>query len=463
MKNIYILMSVVVLSAGLRAQYSDYYYHRVGDTVEWKAPNGYYSWWELEHYYENNMMFTWIGMCIGTLCVDSAIVLQRYYTPTPLKIIGVAGHCWYPQNLGQGDSSYRDYFLIYDAEPDSFPLKAQVRWNPQDPCRYLHFKYHGFISTYQTSNGDTCCAYNPYERYLPLYEYYFDTAVYVTDSFYVGGTHYHQPYYTAFSTYSGSASCDREYQGGFRCTPTDLVMKELAHAILTNCGHDSIGWQEWHWLDGNTQREQSTYFLPNAQALAIYPIVEMDTTVPPEGLCLPVTNLCVPLTDSGCATVTWDWFPNYTRLTLQYGPVNVPPAGWTTVDVTGQTLHRLSGLTLHAYGVRLRAECDKKDMGWSEPVTFYNQYDPGVSVPEGDGLLSTQTRLSPNPATGSVWVSSIYGLKRIELYNASGLLVLSAPVSGHGVNVSLEGLPAGHYVAAIVTHNGTTHKKLVIQ
>ena len=53
-----VLLGFAASGGGLRAQYYDYYYHRVGDTVEWKAPNGYYSWWELEYFYENNHKIT---------------------------------------------------------------------------------------------------------------------------------------------------------------------------------------------------------------------------------------------------------------------------------------------------------------------------------------------------------------------------------------------------------------------
>ena len=42
------LLQFTMTTQMARAQYSDYYYHRVGDTIEWKSEIGYYSWWEFE-------------------------------------------------------------------------------------------------------------------------------------------------------------------------------------------------------------------------------------------------------------------------------------------------------------------------------------------------------------------------------------------------------------------------------
>ena len=470
-----VLLGFAASGGGVRAQYYDYYYHRVGDTVEWKAPNGYYSWWELEYFYENNLILYGHTLGLGHYCVDSAIVVQRYYTPTPLKIIGLAGAFNYGTTIQ--NHGLQNYLMLYDAEPDSFPLLAQVPWNENDPCRYLSFYGHRQRSTSQPPPSDSCCTYNPRHVVLPIHEYYFDSAIYVTDSFYVGGTVYNKmisntrisPRYPSFGNAGTHIPCD-ERQAGLECTPIGIVLKEKVHKweLASNCERFGTlpGWNEWGWLYGDLQTSYSNRFCALAIAPAIYPIVEVDTTVPPAGLCLPVANVQVPLVDSGCATVTWDHFPNYTQLELQYGPANAPTSSWTTVDVTGQTLHRLCGLDLPVYGVRLKAKCDKQEMGWSEVVSFYNSYRPDDTtavIEPGGTALSNLTYLTPNPAGKAVRITSSFNLSRIELYNAAGLLVYSERAAGHEVVVNLDTYPAGNYIVAIKTHNGTTHKKLVVR
>ena len=50
-KTLLLVVAAMLVAMGLRAQYADMYYHRVGDTIEWRAPNGYYTWWDFEHFY----------------------------------------------------------------------------------------------------------------------------------------------------------------------------------------------------------------------------------------------------------------------------------------------------------------------------------------------------------------------------------------------------------------------------
>lgn len=465
-KSIFILLVAMLVAMGMRAQYSDMYYHRVGDTIEWRAPNGYYSWWEFEYFYQNNMPIT--AGNIGDWAVydifDSAIMLQRFFTPVPLKIIGVAGAPSvnpgnYLYNQVCDTTGYQDYFYVYDATPTGLVRVAEAPWNMFDPYRVLHIRnhYHGG----QNANQDTCCRYDPTEEFYKIYEYYFDTAIYVTDSFYVGGSLYNHPdtvrpavgdpipaYCSVFShLWSGSCDVDSYYQRP-NCRPrVERVIKKEKSSLL------NIAWTDW------VQVQPSLSY-----AALIYPIIEVDTTVPPEGSCVQVANLEVPIVDSGCAVVTWDDFPNYTRIYVQYGPIAVPPHQWTTVEVEDSTFCRICGFdNAGRYGVRVKAECDKVQTDWTEPVYFYSvghNDNPSESVPT---VLSANTFLMPNPARDMVVVSSSFSMKNIDIYSAHGILVYSEHPVSHRQEISLEGLPAGTYLVVIDTFGGTTHKKLVIK
>ena len=475
-KTARIAIAVALLAAAVPAdaQYADQYYHRVGDTIEWKANNGYFAWWEFETFFEegisSNVWFSYpcFGCGVGkNHAWDTAILLQKFYTPLPLKIIGVAASAtqgW--RRLYEGwhvdTSDIPEYFLIYDVDSTSFTLKSKTKWNPFDPHRTVHIKQH----VEHWVGVDSCC--NPSllsHNYFPIYEYYFDSAFYVTDSFYVGGT-YDNDYLIdrVDSTTSQISSVQIE---GQRLCPTEMLVwnGHCYPADITYKGYginnlfDPFGDKGWWWASTNN--------LQTLYPLLIYPIVEVDTTVPPVDMCVPVSNVEVMVADTSCATVTWDGFPNYTAVTLRYGPANQPMASWTPVDVTDLTMYQICDFNhdLPRYGVQLKAVCDKKEMPWSEPVYFYTPADTGSGGPEGIAAptrLSEQTFLQPNPASDAVTISSSFNLSRIELHDAAGILVYSEATAGHMTTIDIGFLRSGTYIVTIHTHDGITHKRLIV-
>ncbi len=474
-----LLLAAIMPTA--QSQYSDLYYHRVGDTIEWRSDIGYYAWWEFETYYEHNLRFAFCGgdatwyrgrSNVTPEFRDSAIAVQRYYTPTPLKVVGLAGCCFRGTNpsglnydLYMDTNEYKEYFVIYDARPDSFPLIGKLEWNPYDPHRTLHIPYHNGVVG---PGPDSCCHGFPDHFWLPLYEYYFDSAITVSDSFYVGGTFFGEEYQGIRTAYAGAKtlgdaydSCmDNEIHEIIRYIPSGNKVLCLAYPCLYKVKHDdNFPWNppaffsdaEWEWWQN--------YMIH----MMVYPIVQMDTTVPPADACLPMSN--VQVTTSGTtATVTWDDFPNYSRVLLRYGMCNQPVIQWTEEDVTGSTLHTLTGLTETAcYGVSLKAECDtcRKETPWSEPKYFYTSH--GTEGMEGEATaLSRLTYVQPNPAREEVRVTSSFSLRRIELHDLSGVMVYSEPVFGHEKELDVSWLRAGTYIMTIATHDGTTHKRLQI-
>ena len=482
-RYIVLIFSALFLFSGMvRAQYSDYYYHRVGDTIEWQSEIGYYSWWEYKRCYENDIALNfdlhaleaafvdgsstwWAGL------LDSNVLLQRFYTPSPLKIIGIAGSGWqryvYPQ---EPDScNHQNYYYIYDADDTVLTLKAEVPWNEYDPSRTLHIKRHRRPLSILS---DSCCYHNPYSDYVPIHEYYFDSAIWVTDSFYVGGSyfsvesindHTNNGYYMAFFNGGNhqtweAMSCDEEeivQVVNGHCYPNGVV---LMYKPQTAYGLPHVNFQDREWVRVS----------PGSMSPVIYPIIEVDTTVPPAWACDPIAN--VQVTTAGTsATVTWDGFPNYSSILLRYGKAGLPQSQWTEVDVTGNTLYTLTGLQpVSFYGVTLMAECDtsKKETPWSEPVTFYVGTDTSGGGTEGiDGatLLSQLTFLQPNPARDEVTVTSSFNLTAIDIWTADGVMVYHGSRSGHDATLDVSWLRPGTYIISIHTHNGTTHKRLIIQ
>ena len=193
MSTIRVAVTVALLMATLSAdaQYADLYYHRVGDTIEWKPNNGYFSWWEFEQFYNYGYrtyvrpFLPYNNDIVGARnSTDSAILLQKFYTPVPLKIIGVASYSvqgWVSSGVVHMDTTeIPEYLLIYDADSTTFIQKSKTRWTPYDPYRIVHIKEHPV----QVGCGDSCCCPElEADKYFPIREYYFDSAFYVTDSF----------------------------------------------------------------------------------------------------------------------------------------------------------------------------------------------------------------------------------------------------------------------------------------
>lgn len=461
---IFLLLLLLGLGTSVQAQYSDYYYHRVGDTVEWRSEIGYYSWWEFEPFYEENLILE-MGIGIDVLggYLDSSLYMQYYYTPVPLKIIGIAGTgCW-PEESLDDTAQCQDRYLIYEADSNGLHEVVNQVWSPSAPHRTLHLKTRDWNpgdSRWHPHPIDSCCTSSERERYIPFHEYYFDSAIYVTDSFYVGGTFYcnigrDMPVVGFWSVEMyGQNVCNSEYQAQeyLQCTfPIPRgVYKYNPSPFSGGTFHNSP------WV----------YYI--RRPILIYPIIEVDTTVVPRNLCDSVAN--VQATVSGTSVVvTWDDFPNYTSVMLRYGHCNMPQEQWQEVDVTGSTLHTLTGLTpTTCYGVSIKALCDscKKETPWSAPVYFYTGQDTtGGSDTTGiapSSLLSVQTFLQPNPAHDEVTVSSSFGLQRIEITDAKGVMVYSEPATGHQATVPTGHLRAGTYIVTIRTHYGTTHKRLIV-
>lgn len=479
MKILYKIALVLLLSVGshLQAQYSLYYYHQVGDTVEWKSEIGYYSWWEFKTFFEQNLMME-LGHgkdIFGD--EDSSAILMRFYTPLPLKIIGVAGLGLRGRNTEYLDNEYyrdrlpyipdtdgiQEYYYIYDADASGLTLKAQVPWSPFDPGRTLHVKGHNF-SEIRTGDvlTDSCCWYHPKDFYTPLHEYYFDSAIYVTDSFYVGYSVFGNRqrdtgYGSILTTYRPAAmvnqvACDPEFQ-----TVQDFFCRLAGVHLKYKNEYQPGSFEQKPWLDWG----DLSYI-----ALTAYPIVEVDTTVPPLEACPPVSNIQV-LVSGTTATVTWDNFPNYSSVFLSYGPCNVPQNQWETVEVTGNTLHTLTELRESAcYKVMMRARCEinKRETPWSTPVTFITTQDTDtVGIGGEPTALSQFTFLAPNPARSEVVVSSSFNLQEIDIWTVDGVWVHHQTAVGHQVTVPIDFLRPGTYIVAIHTHDGTTHKKLLVQ
>lgn len=450
-----LFFSVAMLIAmAAQAQYSDLYYHRTGDTIEQNPNNGYFAWWEWDRYQETKEIVKYYQMKF-----TDVITMQKYYTPTPLQVVGIAGIVYSCDRLNNGAlttlTSSQEYFLLYDATPAGTTPLGELPVNLADPHRLLHIQSN--LQPNCAADVSSCCKDCPGEIMVPLYEYYFDSAITVTDSFYVGGTSWSNIYHDAwdypfdrYSTLHGLAQV--QWVSALSCKLNESVECQPEYAtyrVWTHIGNstDTI----WRWY-----REK--YFL------LVYPIVQMDTTVPPANVCIDVEGVQTSIAGD-CLNVTWDHWPNYTMVQVCYGPEGDEEA-WDTSGWISNAAFTVCGIdtSVENYGIRLRAYCESGGIvtGWN-PVTWQSTHPADDAIDHVETDFAAGVVVSPNPASGAMNVESRYYMRRIEMYDTKGLLVYSEWAVGHDAEVDLEGFRAGTYIVVVHTTEGTVAKRLVIK
>lgn len=449
-----VMALMAVMSA--EAQYSDLYYHRDGDTIEQVAPNnGYFMWWDFQGLYDDH-----VGGMGGYFDVLNHLqIAQKYHTDTTIKIIGVAASVvaydlsW---DITTGTTFTpttnlldEDYFFIYD---EQMVEQARVRWDLTTNKRIL--KLHGWYRA-----TDSCCgAVNPCTSILSLYEFYFDSAITIKDTFYVASSFYND---TLRMSKAGYPEPSTKYTRIGTWEMWELGIYSGCSSIAS-CGptfeHKVMHVIDRVWKD-EPENWQYHYFL-------MYPIIQVDTTVPPPDYCLDeLSNFQAAATAAGCMTATWDGFPNYSEVQVVHGPITVAQTDWDTAVVVGANVFTVCGIDtaeVELYGFKARAVCGLAgDTTEWVPLQWFSTKASidDVELAAADG----HTRLVPNPAQGSVSVRSQHSLLHLDIYNARGILVYSERITGHDYTVSLEGLPAGLYMASITTTRGTTVRRLLVR
>ena len=431
------ILALFALQGTLQAQYSQYYYHRTGDTIEHDSPTYFHSWWKwIEYYYSKRPLLLWEyrGNC------DTNIVqLPQYYTPDTLKIIGIAGmrfHTASEFNPAHYDTTDIAHLYVVSDEPHTVLARVErSRWW-DDVHRRIHIvttgadgRRGGFHWRPEDWLADCCLDNHTMDDYFGVYEYYFDSAVYVIDTFYVGTSWSH-----------------------FHYTVEELLL----NPDYVDCDSLSCWPDEYNYL---YNRFVYPYWTKGTrlQMDLVWPIIEIDTTVPPDFVCLPLEDLHVTALDTFAATVAWsDVSSQTTEVQVRYGPTATPNANWRTLTVAGGSRSATLGLPREEfadYAVMVRPLCDslKTSAAWSDTVFFSLPRDTvGILSPHAAGFT-----LQPNPAMGSVSVTLAEGVAlpaEVEVVDMAGRTVLARRATSPTLTLPLDGLPAGTYLVRAAGH-----------
>ena len=425
-----------------------HYYHLKGDTIRGQSPIYYYAWFptvDSVGYYDSLI-----------LPVIAGRGYMRHQTDVPIKIIGVAAALSLSPNLPPSftynPTLDTQYIILFDATPAGPQELKRLSWTDKfqtTPPRYLELPS---ASAYYSDISQECDSILLHKLVTPIWEYYFDSAIVVTDSFYLGWDHNTSKYdmekmpeYYFTLQYSCQDYTLYLYSQGMpECYPK---MPDMNYLI-----------QAYPYLENSPLVYRS-----GKDCIQIYPIIEVDTVGLPYDTAL--FSCDVPQTPqltfrtAYTARVSWS-----DTLSLAW-QVSVAPQGTSPdngrIDSCHTTVFDIYGLSPDtAYCVYVRGRCSKSTWdGWSDwsdslalPATAV-----GIAAqPDGNGILA----LTPNPTTGIAVVNLLKPQEtsaQLELRDLTGRTVLAwqVPAGTSALDIDVSRCAAGTYILHLLTAEGT--------
>ena len=436
---------IILLAALTFAAYAAHaqsgYYHQVGDTVRGKCPIYQYEqgWWPVLNASGHT------DSVIGTI---GAFGYMKHTTNTPLRVIGVASTvARLDRTIMQEDLDTSIdgtlYYVLFDATASGLVELARVRWTDDyntHPKRYMELPIMAGL----------CSNMEDHTSIVPLREYYFDSAITVTDSFYLGCATT-DPTVTDFDGFSYIASHMWDYCA-YSSAEANGTYKECA-----------IDLPEFTYYDSSRLDNQWHYYTHKRFQL-IFPIIELDT------FCVTPEEPQVTYRDSLTVRVEWVDNNNLYWEVSRTAPSGDPDAGLITptaipyieyTDINDDSI----------YHVYVRGYCDKGIwQGWSDwctPCLIDSIPTPPTPPDPPEGINTIEPAdftLSPNPAKGIVTLKCTEIIQgSVEIVDMQGKVWSKKSLADHHTEFDVSTLPAGTYLVCVTTEKGTTTKKLSIE
>ena len=370
-------------------------------------------------------------------------ILQYNYTSNPegVKVVGLSVWVIFRSNSASQSHNQQEYLYLYDAQPDTFRLLAQVPWSIDDRENLREYPFWG-------TSPINLCEHKRDVRHLvdSIYDYYFDTPVVVHDSFYVGcstNTFEGNSYYTILR--SGPIN-NRD------CPIPPILWRIYNHSRYANTILYPTG--EWKYAYSDN-------------FLMVLPIIEVIDSgyVPP---CEALRGVYLRGSGTDTVQVRWTADSRYEKYAVHYCAGEFGPRNEGLVDTvyTNQWIyagpdHPDELMTVYVCGIC--NDCDSVREGEKSGYMYFSWSQPQqISVPE-DGELSGSVRLLPNPAKETVAVMSSYRIASLEVYDARGRRMAEQQVGGSSARMDVSSWPRGVYVVLLHTAAGTVAKRLVLE
>lgn len=411
-------------------------YHQVGDTVRGKCPIYQYEqgWWPVLNATGHT------DSVIGTI---GTFGYMKHTTNTPLKIIGVASTVarlditTMQEDL---DTSIDGtlYYVLLDATAGGPVELTRVCWTDDystHPTRYLELPRRG---------GESCDQMLDYTVIVPLREYYFDSAITVTDSFYLGCITT-EPTVTDFDGFSYIASHMWDY-----CTYSSAE----ANGTYKEC---AIDLPEFTYYDSSRLDNQWHYYTHKRFQL-IFPIIEVDT------FCVTPEEPYLASRDSLVVRVEWLDTTNLRWEVSRTAPGGDPDTGLIT-PTTNPYIEYTDIDNDSAYHVYVRGYCDKGIWSgwsdWSTPCFIDSIPTPPTPPDPPEGITAVETAdftLSPNPTKGMVTLKCVESMQgSVEIIDMQGKNWCRKELSSQQTEFDVSSLPTGAYLVRITTADGKQH------
>lgn len=442
MKKGLLILSFIAAVSSAMAQSG--YYHQVGDTVRGKSPIYHYEqdWWPT---------LNAIGHTDSMIGTAYTFGYMKHTTSTPLKIIGVASTCARldnsnPYSIHEDMDTSIDgtlYYVLFDATAGGLVEKARVCWSDDymtHPKRYMELPRKGGAATCEDMLDNTTI--------VPLREYYFDSAITVTDSFYLGcalpDINTSGP--DGFAIFSYIASHLWDY-----CVYlTDL---DSSNTQYKSCETEI---PTFTYYDSSRLDDQWHYYTHKRFQL-IFPIIEVDTST----FCITPDEPYVVSRDSVRVRVEWTDTSNLSWEVSRTAPNGDPDAGLITptavpyieyTDIDDDSV----------YHVYVRGYCETGVWsGWSDWSTpcLIDSIPTPPTPPDSLGITAIETAdfsLSPNPTDGSVKLIGLHDeLTSIEVLDITGHFLKAFE---NTAIFSITDLSSGTYIVRVKTHRDNTEK-----
>lgn len=410
------------------------YYHQVGDTVRGKCPIYQYE----QGFWPTLNASNHTDSLINT--GSSSFGYMKHTTNTPLKVIGVAS-TWARLDMNNHvedmDANIDGtlYYVLCDATASGPVELARVCWTADymtHPKRYMELPLKTGL----------CSQMEDHDTIVSLREYYFDSAITVTDSFYLGCV-IPDPTVTDFNGFSYIASHIWDY-----CTYSSMD----ANGTYKECATDM---PEFIYYDSsrldNTWRHH-TY----KRFQLIFPIIEVDT------LCVTPREPYLASRDSLTLRVEWTDTNNLSWEVSRTAPGGDPDTGLIT-PTTNPYIEYTDIDNDCAYHVYVRGYCETGIWSgwsdWSTPCLIDSIPTPPTPPDPPVGITHIETAdfmLSPNPTDGTVQILGLQDeLTDIDVLDMTGRL-LKTLEKASTFNIST--LPSGIYIVRVKTHRDNTDK-----
>lgn len=454
MKRVFLLSVLLLIGCMVQAQVS-----HPRDTINGREVTYFYQHWfdSADCVPAQTRPEVYCNKIFYTIFQLSPFELAKYnYTATPLKIAGVAAAVITdrPPHVGICDSNsnpieiaetsfenWYEYLRLYKPTDSGLTVLAEKSFNVLDTARCMKIFYNKTVQVEWETHWDTLI----HSSIVPVYEVFFEKPVPVTDSFYVGMTANNGVYNSQTHTYPGMLGIPVALGASYlysNCFPQKLAYY-----------HGSTGYYMYSSpILGWVYDESNLLY-------CIFPIIDTTGSYRVPDSCKTVMGLEVPYQDSARAYVLWERGRFNSSWEVAYGRADEDPEDYTVVssDEEGCWLSGLEAGT--EYAVRVRGLCFDTTIysEWSDTVHFVRQGTQGVEEP------SPHTHLSPNPARGEVTVASDYALRSIAIYDMQGHKVLDSEAEGFTASLDIAALPQGSYIVVVLTAQGRSTQKLLIE